>query len=312
MKDYILVVLHKTDESFGYYDVSSGEQIHLVETRPFPHEVCLSPDREKLYIAEMGVRGVESQGDGGNTVAVYDTKSRELLSTISTGKYDRPHGVATHENGKLFVTSESTKFLLIYDIESEELLHQVFLDQEIAHMVNVAPDGKTAYTANIGSNTITAVDVENGQVIKHIDVLERPEGMVFSPGGDLIYVVNRESRAVAVVDAAAGEMVDTITTGEGPVRIVITPDGTQLAIPLFHSDAVQIVDTESREVTHTVNVGKQPAGTAISRDGKLVFMSCEEESAVYVFDMESIEIIKKISTDEGCDAMVCLDADEVL
>ena len=311
MKDYVLVVLHKTDKSFGYYDVTTGEQMHLVQTRPFPHEVCLSPDRSKLFIAEMGVRGVESQGAGGNTVAIYDTKSRDLLSTINTGKYDRPHGITTHKNGKLFVTSESTKYLLIYDIESEELNHQVYLDQEVAHMVNVAPDGKSAYTANIGSDTITAVDVENGQVIKHIDVLERPEGMVFSPGGDLIYVVNRESKAVAVVDAAQGKMIDTITTADGPVRIVITPDGQQLAIPLFHSDAVQIVDTVSREVTHTVQVGKQPAGTAISRDGKLVFMSCEEESAVYVFDMESIEIIKKISTDEGCDAMVCLDADEV-
>lgn len=306
MPDYTLIVLHKTDQSFGYYDVAGGKKLHVVPTRPFPHEICLSPDRKRIYIAEMGVRGIESEGAGGHTVAVYDTATRELQSTIDTGTYDRPHGVAAHRNGKLFVTSESTKHLLIYHIATGKLLHAVHLDQECAHMVSVAPDGRTAYTANIGSNTITAVDTEAGRVLRHIEVLQRPEGMVFSPDGGTIYVVNRESRAVSVIDAAQGKAVDTIGTGHGPVRVVITPDGSRLAVPLFHSDAVQIIDTAARKVTHTVEVGKQPAGTAISPDGRLMFMSCEEENAVYVFDMNTVEIVGKIATDPGCDAMVCL------
>ncbi|MBD3240947.1 MAG: beta-propeller fold lactonase family protein [Chitinivibrionales bacterium] len=307
MGRYTLVVLHKTDDSFGYYDVAGAKQIARVQTRAFPHEICLSPDRTRMYIAEMGVRGVETEGPGGHTVAVYDTSSRDLLGTIDTGPYDRPHGVATHANGRLFVTSESTRHLLIYDLETHRLLHAVPLDQECAHMVGVAPDGATAYTANIGSNTITAVDTQRGTVLRHIAVLERPEGMAFSPDGAFIYVVNRESKAVSVVDAARGEAVDAIETGDGPVRVAITPDGGRLAVPLFHSDAVQIADTTTRRVTHTIDVGRRPAGTAMSRDGTLVFMSCEEESAVYVLSMDTTEIVGRIPTGPGCDAMVCLD-----
>ncbi len=309
--NYCLVVLHKLEDTFGYYDVESGRQMSLISTEAYPHEVCLSPDRKKLYIAEMGVRGVESEGPGGHTVLVYDVKSREKLSVIDTGQYDRPHGVAAHANGKLFVTSESTKTLLIYDIASEELLHVVDLDQDYAHMVSVNHEGTIAYTANIGSNTITAVNTERGKVIQHIPVLKRPEGMAFSPDGQLIYVVCRESRAVAIVDAKRGEMVDRIITGHGPVRIVISPDGKKLAIPLFHSDAVEILDTESGKVTHTIPVGKHPAGTALSPDGKLVFMACEEENKVYVFSMETDEVVGEIETNEGCDAMVCLYGKEV-
>lgn len=308
---YCLVVLHKLEDTFGYYNVESGRQMYRIETEQYPHEVCLSPDRKKLYIAEMGVRGVESEGPGGHTVSVYDVKFREKLSVIDTGKYDRPHGVATHENGKLFVTSESTKTLLTYDIATEALLHVTNLDQEYAHMVSVNHKGTIAYTANIGSNTITAVNTELGEVIQHISVLDRPEGMIFSPDGQLIYVVCRESRAVAIVDAKKGEMVDKITTSHGPVRIVISPDGKKLAIPLFHSNAIEIVDTKLRKVTHTIPVGKHPAGTALSPDGKLVFMACEEENKVYVFSMETNEIVGEISTNEGCDAMVCLYGSEV-
>ena len=306
MNNNVLVVLHKTDDSFAYYNVQTGEQLNNIKTRPFPHEICLSPDRKKMYIAEMGVRGVESSGAGGYTVAVYETKTAALLSTIDTGDYDRPHGLASHANGRLFVTSESTKHLLIYDMDTEALLHAVHLDQECAHMVNVAPDGRQAYTANVFSNSITKVDVESGTVIRHIKVLERPEGMVFSPDGALIYVVNRESYAVSIIDRHAGKQIDTIETGNGPVRVVITPDGQRLAIPLFHSAAMQIVNTQSRTVTHTIDVGPHPAGTAISPNGELVFISCEDENLVYVISMQTTKVIRTIKTGPGCDAMVCL------
>ncbi len=311
MSQYVLIVLHKTDDSCAYFDVQTGEQIAFLKTRPFPHEICLSPDRSKFYIAEMGVRGVESKGPGGHTIAVYNVKTRDYLSTIDTGDYDRPHGLAIHENGTLVVTSESTKHLLIYDLDSETLQHAVYLGQECAHMVCVAPDGEHAYTANIFSNTITEVDVAHGTVVKHIKVLERPEGMVFSPDGTLIYVVNRESYAVSVVDRQLGEQIDTIKTGNGPVRVVITPDGKRLAIPLFHSAAVHIVDTETRRVRQTILVGPHPAGTALSPDGKVLFVSCEDENRIYVISMDTIEIINTITTGPGCDAMVCLFTSEI-
>lgn len=311
MANYILMVLHKTDASFGYYDVQTGERLATIPTRPFPHEICLSPDRSLIYIAEMGVRGVESEGEGGHAIAVFNAKSRGQLRTIDTAPYDRPHGIQTHENGNLFVTSESTKHLLIYDLHTETLKHAVHLDQECAHMVSITPDGERAYTANIFSNTITEVDVAAGRVVRHIDVLQRPEGMVFSNDGSLIYVVNRESRAVSIVDRQLGKQIDTIETGDGPVRVVISPDGSRLAIPLFHAAAVQIADTQSRNITHTVKVGPHPAGTAMSPDGELVFMSCEDENRVYIFTMQTIEIIGAIDTGPGCDAMVCFFEDEL-
>ena len=310
MNDYILLVLHKLEDSFGYYDVATGEQLYNLKTKPYPHEICLDPRREKIYIAEMGVRGIESEGPGGHTIAVFDIKTREQTSEIDTGIYDRPHGIAT-SGDRLYVTSESTRHLLVYDLRSEELVSAVYLDQECAHMVSVSPDGRIAYTANIWSNSITAVDTHTCRVLYHIPVPERPEGMAFSPDGGLMYCVCREARAVAVVDCQEGKMIDRIKTGHGPVRIVITPDGDRLGIPLFHSAAVEIADTSSRKVTHTFPVGPHPAGTCMSPDGKLVFMSCEDENLVYVFDMDNLAVINKIKTGNGADAMVCLYRTEI-
>jgi YVTN family beta-propeller protein len=313
----VLAVLHKLGDSLSLFDVATGAELFTLGTNAFPHELCASPDRRKLYVTEYGLRGVETPGAGGNTVGVYDLRRRERVGTINLGEYRRPHGIALHQNSngqppharvRLFVTSEPTGCLLILDAESGEVLHAVETGQQLPHITGVSPDGLTAYAANIGSGSLTMIDVKSGRVLAQVSVLKRPEGMAFSPDGGLLYVVNRESRAVAVVDTQERRMVGMIAAGSGPVRVVITPDGSRLAFPLFHADAVQIADTRTREVTHTVAVGRQPAGTAISPDGTLVFVSCEMERAVYVVSLVTHEVVGRISTGEGPDSMVCLDA----
>ena len=306
-----LVVLHKLEASLGCYDVASGRELFRLPTADFPHELCLSPDRRRLYVTEYGLRGVESEGEGGNAVAVFDLRGRTRVGTLSTGEYRRPHGVAADAGGRLYVTSEPRRALLIFRLEDQSFLHVVDVEQETPHVVAVSPDGRTAVTANIGSGSLSAVDVMMGVVLRQVKVLERPEGMAFSPDSTLLYVVNRESAAVSIVDAVQFEVVGRMETGRGPVRIAITPEGNRIAFPLFHENAVQIADTKARAVTHTIPVGKQPAGTTLSADGELLFVSCEHERQVYVISMAGGEVLSTIATGEGPDAMACLDLAEV-
>jgi len=308
-QNYKLIVLHKLDDSFGVYNVGTGEMIKKISTGSFPHEICLSPDSKKIYIAEMGVRGIESEGKGGNTISVFDVNSFRQIGSISTGKYDRPHGIVCSGN-RLYVTSESTKHLLVIDLLSEKLIETVCIGQDCAHMVNITHNGQAAYTANIWSNTVTGIDTSNLKIIHHIPVPDRPEGMVFSGDDKLIYCVCREDSCVAVIDREKGEMTEEIVTGSGPVRIVMSPGGNRLFIPLFHSAAVDIADTDLKKVIRTIKVGPHPAGTCLSPDGKILFISCEEENMVYVIDTTTLEIVNKIGTGNGADAMVCLNVNE--
>jgi YVTN family beta-propeller protein len=306
-----LIVLHKLGASLGCYDVATRRELFRLPTADFPHELCLSPDRRRLYVTEYGLRGVESKGEGGNTVAVFDLRARERVATLSTGEHRRPHGIVADTGGRLYVTSEPEHKLVIFRLEDRSLFHVVDVEQDLPHVVAVSPDGRTAVTANIGPGTLSAVDVMMGVVLRQVKVLDRPEGMAFSPDGRLLYVVNRESAAVSIVDAVKYEVVGRIDTGQGPVRIAITPEGGRIAFPLFHQDAVQIADTATRMVTYTVPVGKQPAGTTMSRDGELLFVSCELERTVYVLSVSDGEVLATISTGEGPDAMACLELTEV-
>jgi YVTN family beta-propeller protein len=311
MTKFTLLVLHKEGHSLGYYDVETGRQTAEVATSDFPHEMCLHPDRNRLYIAEYGLRGVETPGKGGNTVAILDVGAKSIVGRISTGEYDRPHGIAAHSRGRLCVTSETRNSLLVFDLGSGQELAAIDVRQETPHMTAVAPEAMLAFTANMGSNALTAIDLESFQVLRHVPVLSRPEGMAFSPCGGRLYVTNRESAAVVVVDCCLMEMSGRIETGKGPVRAAMSPDGARLVVPLFFQDALQILDLGEGRVANTVQVGRQPAGAAVSPDGTLAFASCELEDAVYVIDLEGGRVVDRIGTRKGPDAMVCLAASEV-
>lgn len=306
-----LAVLHKLEDTLAVFEVASGREVFRVPTGRFPHEMCLSPDRRRLFVSEYGLRGVESEGEGGRTVGVFGLRERARVSEIDLDGFRRPHGIAAHESGRLFVTCEPQDALLVFRLEDAARVHAVAVGQRLPHIVAVSPDGATAVTANIGTGTLAAVDVESGRTLRVVRVLERPEGMAFSPDGRLLYVVNRESDAVAVVETARFEMVGRIETGRGPVRVVITPDGGRIGFPLFFADAVQIADTASLRVVHTVPVGRQPAGTAISRDGGILFVSCELDRRVYVVSVAEGRVLTTIATGEGPDAMAPLDLAEV-
>jgi YVTN family beta-propeller protein len=303
-----LIVLHKLEHDLRLYDVGRGVELARAGTRRHPHEIWVDPARRQALVTEYGLRGVESAGEGGNTIGVYDLDPLARRSTISTGIYHRPHGIVADGNGRVFVTAETAGALLVIDRLTGRLVRAVDTGQSTPHMTAVSPDGTAAYTANIGSGTVTEIEVATGTVRTQIPVLERPEGMAFSPDGLHLYVVNRESCAVAVVDTAARRMVGTIATGAGPVRIAITPDGRRLAWPLFYADALQIADVATRRVVATVAVGRQPAGTTMSPDGGLVFVSCELERRVYVVSLDERRVVATIATGEGPDAMACLSA----
>jgi YVTN family beta-propeller protein len=306
-----LVVLHTLEASLVCYEVASGRERFRIPTGPFPHGMCLAPDRSHLYVTEYGVRTVDSEGEGGNTVGVFALRRPERAGTIGLGRHRRPHGIAVHSGGRLFVTSEPQRTLLILRVEDHTVLHAVDVEEEIPHVVAVSPDGRTVFTGNLGSGTVSAVDVMMGTVLRHVKGLGRPEAMASSPDGLLLYVANSDSAVVTIVDTVRLEVVGGIETGRRPIRVVVAPDGRRLALALLDEDAVQIADARTRKVSATIPVGRRPNGTALSADGRVLFVSCEGDRRVCALGLEEGRVLTTIPTGEGPGALVSLDLAEV-
>ncbi|MCH7493760.1 hypothetical protein IIA16_03500, partial [bacterium] len=69
---------------------------------------------------------------------------------------------------RIVVTSEVAKKLLIVDLAKGEVLKAIDTEGELSHMVVLSPDGRRAYVANLGSSSISVIDLESGTFIARI------------------------------------------------------------------------------------------------------------------------------------------------
>ena len=95
-------------------------------------------------------------------------------------------------------------------------------------MVVATPDGARAFVANIGSGTVTAIDLERGWKRVHVATGAGAEGIALAADGREVWVTNREADTLTVLDAATlGKLAELPSPGF-PIRATATPDGRVL------------------------------------------------------------------------------------
>jgi DNA-binding beta-propeller fold protein YncE len=93
---------------------------------------------------------------------VIDMKTGTVTRTISLGQYTRPHGVMffPRDEKRVVVTSEATRNLVIVNLERGEVEGAIPTDAQGSHMVAITHDGKRAFTSNVGSGSVSELDLE--------------------------------------------------------------------------------------------------------------------------------------------------------
>jgi YVTN family beta-propeller protein len=90
------------------------------------------------------------------------------------------HGLELRPGDKeLWVTSFIGNGLMIYDITAELPKHLITVAVgDAPNWLTFSPDGKYAYSANAGSNSITIVDCEERRALKEIKVGAVPKRLL--------------------------------------------------------------------------------------------------------------------------------------
>ena len=138
--------------------------------------------------------------------------------------------------------------------------------------VQAQPAGTaTAYVANGGDNTVSAVDTSDGTVTATIPVGSGPQGVAASPDGTRVYVPAISSNTVSVIDTRTNTVTATIPVAASPTAAVVTPDGSRVYVADLGAAAVSVIDTASGTVIATVPVGSGADAVAVSPDGSRVY-----------------------------------------
>ncbi|MFJ4940339.1 beta-N-acetylglucosaminidase domain-containing protein [Streptomyces pseudovenezuelae] len=150
--------------------------------------------------------------------------------------------------------------------------------------VVVSADGRTAYAANQGSNTVSVIDVASGKVTATVAVGKVPAGLALTPDGDTLWVANYTDGTVQSIDTATLSTGTPVTVGDGPENMAVTPDGRTLYVANIHDDTVTPVDLATDKAGTAIPVGPSPFDVVAAPDSKTVYVSDSGGSTVTPID----------------------------
>ena len=161
-----LVVTNKAPSTASLVDVASGAVLATLPTGNGPHEVVAARDGRIAVVTDYGTGPAP-----GSTLTVIDVPGRRIARTIALGAYRRPHGIAFLPGDSVVaVTVEASQAVLLVDVTRGEVLRAVGTGKAGSHMVGVTADGRRAWTGDIGSNTVTELDLVAGRALRAIAV----------------------------------------------------------------------------------------------------------------------------------------------
>lgn len=312
-----LIVLNKSDNNASLIDLSSKAVVATIPTGVAPHEVAVSPDGKLAVVSNYGAK------DPGNTLTVIDIPELKRRMDIDLGEHKRPHGIVWLKDGKrVAVTSEASKALLLVDVESGEVVQKLDTHSDISHMVALTPDNNLAFVANIGSGTITAINLKEQKASTSLGTGAGSEGIAVSPDGKEVWVACRAADTVSVVNIQKLKVVATLESKSFPIRVKFTPDGRYALVSHARSGDVAVYDAKSRKELRRVKMelspvsdadkrvlGNQfgaspaPIGILIAPDGRRAYVANSNADTVAVIDLREWKMVDQIKTSKEPDGM---------
>lgn len=291
-----LIVLDKAGAAAQLVSLKTGKVEATLPTGAGPHEVAVSPDGKTAVITNYG------EQTPGSSLTVIDVAARKVAATLELPGYSRPHGLVFLPGGRsVAVTVEQQKAVLVVDLAEGKVRHPVETGKDGSHMVVLAPDGKRAYVTNVGSGSLSVLDLDGKKAIGHVTTAPGAEGLDVSPDGKEIWVANNKANSISIVDAGSLAVRKTFSCPAFPLRVKFLPGGKQVLVSATMSGELVVLDREGTVLKRLPLADSDssenpvPIGILVHPGGKLAYVALAQAGRIVVLDVEKSTIVGAIA-----------------
>lgn len=301
-----LFVAGKFANTLAKIDLASGTAVARVDTCANPHELAVSPDGRHVALACYGGAGI----------AIYRTADLEQAGYVGLGEGARPHGIVWHANGDLYATAEGrgSIYRVREPLGATPRTFEYATGKRGSHMLAVAPDGKHAWTTDLGSRTVTLVDLVTRRAPRSVEVGEEPEGIALAPDGKTLWVSARGSDAAYALDPATLELRQEVPVGDFPLRIAIRPQGDFAATSDLGDGGLTIIDLSSGEAVRSIAVSSREEAEEKSQvtilwspDGERIYVAETTADTIAEVDFASGSVVRRLPGEGGGDGLAIIE-----
>jgi YVTN family beta-propeller protein len=300
-----LLVANKAEHSVSVINLKEGKVIATIPVGYGPHEVAVSSSGKIAAVANYGDHLKVS-----NSLTIIDIEKKEAVKTIVLTNYERPHGIEFINEQEVIVTSEVKKVLLKVNIIDEVITEVAKTEQGGSHMVAYAAKQQKAYVANVGSGTVSVIDVKNNLLIKQVTFKAGIEGLDVSPDGSELWVANRNDSNVTAISTSTYETLALLPAHQIAFRVKFLPDGKYVIVSNGMSGNASVYNVKEKKHLTDVDFvevaeGLQPVpvGIATHANSAYVFVCNSGYAQVAIVDTKTWKVIQRIGTGQGPDGV---------
>jgi len=297
-----LLVLNKRDATLAFVDPAAMKVVGKIPTGEGPHEVAVSEDGKTAVVCNYG-----TGPNPGTTLMIVDVAGRKELRRLTLPGLLRPHGIQAL-GSRFYFTAEGSRAVARYDATADRIDWIGGTGAEVTHMLVVVPGEKKIYTANIGGNSVSVLDLTNAPrqtTLKQIAVAKGPEGIDLAPDGSAVWVSGRTPEGgITVIDPKTDAVVRTIATAtKFANRLKFMPDGKHVLVSDVTSNEVTLFDAATGEVAKKITTAGGPSGIQLTPDGKRLYVACAAAGKVQAFDTATWSAAGEVETGNEPDGM---------
>lgn len=235
-------------------DTETKEVIQNVPTGRYPFGLCLSPNGQTAYVANVGMfeyapyPGIDLSDVKGTSLEwpAFAYNSEEMIEGTTHEGREIP-GLGdpnVPESFSVWAIDLTSKFAST----RHKIKTGVLVGEKVdgipavggASPNSIVANDEYVFVSNGNNDNISVIDPAKDTVVATISLSldERldglrgviPFGLALSPDGDRLYVAESGINAVGVIDARSLELLGHIPAGWFPSKLEVTPDGTQLIV----------------------------------------------------------------------------------
>ncbi len=187
-------------------------------------------------------------------------------------------------------------------------------------MLALTPGGREAWVTNIGSGSVTVIDLEQGERKANIATGDGAEGVAAASDGKHVWITNRAADTITVVDSATHETVAEFESKGFPIRATATPRGQILVTRARAGDLIiydaktfapirtvafdlESMDVEERLFGDRFGDSSVPIGVVIDGAGRRAYVAHANADVITEVDLTSGAILRTLRAGREPDGM---------
>ncbi|WP_326696177.1 YncE family protein [Streptomyces sp. NBC_01754] len=200
-------VTHTRDDSVSVYSQRTGRCLATRSGVAHPREVVVDEKRGTVWATAFG----------SGEIVGFDSRTFEETARV-TVEGSGPTGLAVDGRTSTVYACDFTHDRVI-QVRPGSRTPRLLPTGRGPLSVALSPDGRTAYTADQGTGTLSAVDLREGVVTRTIHTGEGAKSLATEPGSGQVLVVNRLAGTLSVVDPRTGTLLRNVATGALPNHV---------------------------------------------------------------------------------------------